>query len=322
MLPMGRGWLRSPNHPAPETNSAPARPTASGLHTRWAASSAGTSSDSALTANGRTRSPVALPAGPGELGRGLCPAAAAGGGGVGDGHQADGATVGRRRVRRRPASTGRRRGSARRSPSCSVEHALPVGGRIGRRRVCPPRRPPRRRARRGRPARRGRRSRWHATPRACERTGQRRRHLGPVGDDRARPDGGDRKARRRVARRTCDPKRALLPPPLTWFASAGARAMVVAASSRWASEGTSSLRTTSISRGSSITATSDPPAKSTRPWHDANVVARPGVRRAGRGPRVRASSPTTVRRSPSRLSAVRDPVRRPPCGWRRSARWR
>ena len=31
-------------------NSAPARPTASGLHTRWATSSAGTSSDSALMA--------------------------------------------------------------------------------------------------------------------------------------------------------------------------------------------------------------------------------------------------------------------------------
>ena len=38
---------------------------------------------------------------------------------------------------------------------------------------------------------------------------------------------------------------------------------------RWASEGTSSVRTTSRSRGSSITATSDPPAKSTRPLHHA-----------------------------------------------------
>ena len=35
----------------------------------------------------------------------------------------------------------------------------------------------------------------------------------------------------------------------------------------WASEATSSVRTTSSSRGSSITATSDPPAKSTCPWH-------------------------------------------------------
>jgi hypothetical protein len=31
------------------------------------------------------------------------------------------------------------------------------------------------------------------------------------------------------------------------------------------------VRTTSMSRGSSITATSDPPTKSTRPWHDVKV---------------------------------------------------
>ena len=40
---------------------------------------------------------------------------------------------------------------------------------------------------------------------------------------------------------------------------------------RWAREGTPSLRTTSSSRGSSITATSDPPAKSTFPRHDVKV---------------------------------------------------
>src|SRR5215213_3165684 len=56
MLPAGRGWLRSPIQPAPATSSAPDSAGASGLHTRWAASSPTSvaSPASELTANAAT----------------------------------------------------------------------------------------------------------------------------------------------------------------------------------------------------------------------------------------------------------------------------
>ena len=281
MLPMGRGWLRSPNHPAPETNSAPARPTASGLHTRWAASSAGMSSDSALTANGRTRSPVACRPDRASWADRLCPAAAAGGGGVGDGHQADGAAAGRRQV-----------GDGTRPPGVGldlvhdrivlVEHALPAGGRIGR----------------GGPARqgdhhgverveagqrsRGRRSPGtsrpapgaHRTARPPPRAGRRR--LRTTG--RRRPEGSSA-----GGSSNADPKRALLPPPLTWFASAGARAM----RGRGLAAGGPARARRRFAPPRSAGARRSPRLRSRRGRAPARGTTRrcrsPGVRRAGRG---------------------------------------
>ena len=66
------------------------------------------------------------------------------------------------------------------------------------------------------------------------------------------------------------PNRGLLPPPLAWCASAGASAPAVTASSTWANDVGASMRTTSSSRGGSITAASEPPTKMTCPWHHEN----------------------------------------------------
>ncbi len=66
------------------------------------------------------------------------------------------------------------------------------------------------------------------------------------------------------------PKRGLPPPVLACSASAAPNALGTTASRRAASEGTRSLRTTSINRGGSTTAISDPPAKITWPRHHEN----------------------------------------------------
>ena len=64
-----------------------------------------------------------------------------------------------------------------------------------------------------------------------------------------------------------DPNRGLPPPPLAWLASAVTNARGMTVPSTWVRESTASVRTTSSRWGSSTTATSEPPAKSTRPVH-------------------------------------------------------
>ena len=78
-----------------------------------------------------------------------------------------------------------------------------------------------------------------------------------------------------------EPNRALLPPVVAWLASAGASAPVATASRMGASDDTPSARTTSRRRGWSMTATSDPPAKITRPLHqEKRVVEEVGAQRS------------------------------------------
>ena len=151
MLPVGRGWLRSPNHPSPDDQLGARRaPAASGLHTQVGdelgggdrAASAGLDARPRRRRRGR-RWPSG---GPGELGRGLGPAAAAGGGGVGERDQAD------RSVRSRAAWSATARAQAASAwmrvdePSCSarirshVARRRPAAGRRARRRPRPRRR--------------------------------------------------------------------------------------------------------------------------------------------------------------------------------------
>jgi hypothetical protein len=86
------------------------------------------------------------------------------------------------------------------------------------------------------------------------------------------------------------PNRALLPPVLACFVSALAKAPGMTTSSTRARETTWSVRTTSMRRGSSTTAASGPPMKSTLPVHQSNPSP---TRWAPNGPR--SSGPATER---------------------------
>ena len=245
-LPLGRGWLRSPNQPAPATSSAPDSAAASGLHTRWAASSPTARGRvvgaSTLTAKAATRSPVAPRAGPGELRRGLGPAAPAGGGGVGERHQPDGRSAPAAwsaTARAQPASAWMLVDDARRARRAPAPtRSSPVAGaaagegdddgveRAGRSTAdasasaAPPKPAATVAERHG----------VHVTPRASSAAVTAAASVGAVGDDRARAHRRRPGGRRR--RLVEDgPNRGLLPPPLAWLASAGASAPAVTASS-------------------------------------------------------------------------------------------
>ena len=147
-----------------------------------------------LRADGERQDQIAggLPARPGELCRGLGPAAAAGGGGVGDrspggwggsllvGEFGDGPCPSGVGMDLRPRCRRARRGCA---PS-PTPHRSTAG-------------PPARATTTASSASRsasaaGESIGWHATPRASRAPDDGRRHLGPVGDDRARPRRGGR----------------------------------------------------------------------------------------------------------------------------------
>ena len=336
MLPLGRGWLRRPNQPAPATSSAPDSAAASGLHTRWADELA----DRLAVGRGRRldadrEGGDAVVGGalrrPGELGRGLGPAAAAGGGGVGERHQPDRALGPRGVVGHGPGPRRRRRGCCSTMPACSAStRSHPVVEPAGRRaagegdddRVERTDRARPRRQRVGgageagaRPA--DRRSRCSVTPRASraavtaaassgrsvttahERTDRGRPvAVGRLVEDRSEPG---------VAARRCSPG----------CASAGASAPAVDGLEH-AAPATSRRRCARprAAGAASITATSDPPAKITWPLHhekssptrwapngpsSSGVGIEPerepaGGRRARRRPAARRSGPGRARR--------------------------
>ena len=90
-------------------------------------------------------------------------------------------------------------------------------------------------------------------------------------------------------------KRGLLPPSLACFVSAATKARGTTASSTPAREAAPAVRTTSMRRGWSTTATSGPPAKSTWPLHQPKpsptTWAPNGPMSSGPGIELRVSPP-------------------------------
>ena len=336
MLPPGRGWLRSPNHPAPTTSSAPASADRVGAAHQVGDELADRSARSALDADGERRDAIAggPPAGARQLRRRLRPAATAGGRGVGERHEADRAVRGRRVVGH---GSGPRGVGVDLVDDAGVlgEHALPAARRGGRRRgaaqrdddgverpggstvdasasAAPPKPAP--------PAPTGTVRARHAPgfegggqPGRCRsRSSKTMAHERTSAPDRS-PAGASK----------IPGNRGLLPPLLAWSASAGTSAALTA-SSRRASDATPSVRTTSSSRGCvdhrHLGAAGEDhlavaPGEAPRPR---------GGRRAARAPRAWASSRARGRRwPPIHASALgRGRARRSPSGSRRSATWR
>ena len=170
----------------------------------------------------------------------------------------------------------------------------------------------------------------HVTPRAAERGRDRGRHVRAIRDDRARGRrrraGGRRPSARRRSSRTGGCSRRCSPGPPRPAPSAP----VVTASSTWGSDVTSSVRTTSRSRGWSITASSDPPAKITWPLHQDEVLAdevgarRPEVLGLGIEPSERPPVAADPAPAPAPVPARRGAAERggDHPGHRRSATWR
>ena len=138
----------------------------------------------------------------------------------------------------------------------------------------------------------------HAMPRASSAAMHRGGQLRSVDDDGARAHRGGGQVAGRLRRR----RRRTAGWPRRWSPAAPRRAPArrwPTASSRCGSEATSPVRTTSSRRGSSITATSDPPAKSTRPLHQREVLAHEVGAERAELLRARASTRATARRWPT-----------------------